>query len=69
VIKDTNNITTEIFSGLTDEIGKFSFELKLAKNTESGTYSVSLDIIATEYKLLAKTKTFNVENVNDTTIT
>jgi hypothetical protein len=70
IVKDSNNFTTRIFSGLTDENGKFSYMWKIDENAEPGIYSVSLDIIVTGYKPLAKTKTFTVyNNVNDTTTT
>ena len=66
IVKDSNNLITRIFSGLTDETGKFSYIWKIDKNAEPGAYSISLDIIATGYKPLAKTETFTVyNNVND----
>jgi hypothetical protein len=65
MIKDTNNFITRIYSGLTDEKGKFSYAWKIDENAEPGTYIISLDIIATGYKPLAKTETFTVCSVND----
>lgn len=66
IVRDSKNFITRIFSGLTDETGKFSYSWKIDENAETGTYSVSLDIIATGYKPLAKTETFTVyNNVNN----
>ena len=67
MVKDTNNITTKIFSGLIDETGRFSYAWKIDENAEPGTYTVSLDIIATGYKPLGKIERFTVYNVNDNT--
>ena len=41
LVKDTYNITTKIFSGLTDETGKFFYTWKIDENAEPGTYTVS----------------------------
>jgi uncharacterized protein YfaS (alpha-2-macroglobulin family) len=60
IVRDTNNITTKIFSGLTDEKGNFSYTWKIDENAEPGIYTVSLDIIATGYKPLGISKTYNV---------
>lgn len=65
MVKDTNNITTKIFSGLTDQAGKFFYTWKIDENAEPGTYTVSLDIIATGYKPLGKIEKFTVYDVND----
>lgn len=67
MVKDTNNITTKIFSGLTDQTGKFFYTWKIDENAEPGTYTVSLDIIATGYKPLGKIEKFTVYNVNNNT--
>jgi hypothetical protein len=60
IVRDTNNITTKIFSGLTDEKGNFPYTWKIDENAEPGIYTVSLDIIATGYKPLGISKTYNV---------
>lgn len=67
MVKDTNNITTKIFSGLTDQTGKFFYTWKIDENAEPGTYTVSLDIIVTGYKPLGKIEKFTVYNVNNNT--
>ena len=64
MVKDTNNFITKIFSGLTDEMGKFSYIWKIDENAEPGTYNVNLDIVATGYKPLGKTETFTVCSIN-----
>lgn len=69
IVKDTNNFITKVFSGLTDETGKFLYSWKIDENAKPGTYRISLDIIATGYKPLAKTETFIVDYVNDNNIT
>lgn len=66
IVKDTNNFIKRIYSGLTNENGKFSYAWKIYENAEPETYRVSLDIIVTGYKSLAKTETFTVyNNVNN----
>ena len=60
IIRDTNNIATKIFSGLTDEKGNFSYTWKRDENAEPGDYTVNLDIIATGYKPLGISKTYIV---------
>ena len=72
MVKDTNNFIKRIYSGVTNENGKYSYAWKIYENAEPETYRVSLDIIVTGYKSLAKTETFTVyNNVNNgnTTIT
>ena len=64
MVKDTDNFITKIFSGLTDEMGKFSYIWKIDENAEPGTYNVNLDIVATGYKPLGKTETFTVCSIN-----
>lgn len=67
IVKDTNNFITKIYSGLTNETGKFSYAWKIYENAEPGIYTVSLDIVATGYKPFATTETFTVYNVNNNT--
>jgi hypothetical protein len=60
LVRDTNNIATKIFSGLTDEKGNFSYTWKINENAEPSIYTVNLDIIATGYKPLGISKTYIV---------
>jgi 5-hydroxyisourate hydrolase-like protein (transthyretin family) len=64
IVRDNNNFITRIYSGLTNENGKFSYAWKIDENAQYGTYNVTVDIIATGYKSLAKTETFAIYSVN-----
>lgn len=66
IVQDPRDVTTEIFSGLTDENGLFTHTWNINQNAQSGKYSLYLDIIAVGYKPLTKTETFTIISGNNT---
>ncbi|MDX1372961.1 MAG: hypothetical protein R3321_10850 [Nitrososphaeraceae archaeon] len=66
IVQDPRNVTTEIFSGLTDENGLYTHTWNINKNAETGKYTINLDIIVVGYQPLAKSETFTVISGNTT---
>ena len=65
-VHDPRNVTTENFSGLTDEKGLFTHTWNINENAEIGKYMVYLDIIVPGYKPLAKSEIFTFTSGNTT---
>jgi len=63
-VQDPRNVTTEIFSGLTDENGLYTHAWNINENAETGKYTINLDIIVVGYQPLAKSETFTVISGN-----
>lgn len=66
IVQDPRNVTTEIFSGLTDENGLYTHTWNINENAETGKYTINLDIIVVGYQPLAKSETFTVISGNTT---